>query len=449
VKRTVASAPHLRRVGFVVAVAALVVIGFATLSPQAGTVSGSHLCLRCGPLGGVNSLLNVFLFMPLGLGLAFSGFSGKRTVFVACALSALIELAQLLVIPGRYATIGDVITNTAGGALGFAVGRYWFTLLRPSRRIALPLSVCWCGIWLVIQVLGSYGFYPSIPRAAYYGELGPSLGDFEDFKGRVLSASIGNVVVANAPFPTNDGLRELLLHGATLRSTIVLPDPIAGVAPIVRITDASESELLLLAQDSADLIFGVRTGAAVLRLRPPIFALRDVMSANKMRDRLPMTDTVAVAARYSAHEALLRTQSTASHDIARASHGDRIAITASLAWTLLMPFQWLIGGTGLESAVSFAWLAILLFPLGYWGAAVVRNRRPAEADGLTIAAALIGVTALYLGLSGVPHAFGLAPSPLRDWIAASIGIVSGGATYLQQRAGKETATMEVHERHFA
>lgn len=449
-KRTVAPAPHLRRVGLVVAIAGFAAIAFATLSPQAGTATGSHLCLVCGPLGGVNSLLNVFLFMPFGFGLALSGFSGKRAVLVACAFSALIELAQLLVIPGRYATIGDVITNTMGGAFGFAVGSYWFALLRPSRRIALTLSICWCGIWLLIQVIASYGFHPSIPRADYYGQIGPKLGDFVEFKGRVVRASVGNLVVPNARFEASDGLRDLLLHGATFRSTIVLSEPISGVAPIVRVADAREREVVLLAQDSADLVFGVRTGASALRLRPPMFALRDVMPDIKPRDGAPIIETLEINARYTAREAWLHTQSSPTAAVSTTKHDDHLPITASLGWTLLMPFQWLIEGTGFERAATFAWLAALLFPLGYWGAALAGVNSPRQSDRTSIIAALIAAVALYVGLILVPHIFELAPTPTGDWIAAIAGIAAGGALCLKfQPDADRHAIMQVGETHLA
>src|SRR5690242_2244064 len=110
--RTVAPAPHLRRVGFVVALAAVTAIGFATLSPQPGVAGESHLCLICGALGGVSAILNILLFVPLGIGLALSGLSGKRSVILMCVLSGLIEITQLLFIPGRNSTIGDVLTNS-------------------------------------------------------------------------------------------------------------------------------------------------------------------------------------------------------------------------------------------------------------------------------------------------------------------------------------------------
>ena len=120
---SVASTPHLRRIGGVIAVASVAAILVATLLPDAGKPVDSHLCIVCGTLGGVDSILNVLLFFPLGIGLALSGIPWKRAVLTACALSLTVETAQFLFVPGRDATLGDVVTNTVGGALGFAVAR--------------------------------------------------------------------------------------------------------------------------------------------------------------------------------------------------------------------------------------------------------------------------------------------------------------------------------------
>ena len=80
-KITVAPTPHVRRVGLVITIASLVAIAFATLLPEPATAAhGSHFCLVCGSLGGVNAILNVFLFVPLGIGLALFGIPGKRTL---------------------------------------------------------------------------------------------------------------------------------------------------------------------------------------------------------------------------------------------------------------------------------------------------------------------------------------------------------------------------------
>jgi hypothetical protein len=417
-KSTVAPTPHLRRLGLVITIVSLVAIAFATLMPAPDDTIGSHLCLVCGLVGGVSAILNVFLFVPLGIGLALSGRSAKRALIAMCALSVLIETAQL-VIPGRDSTLGDVLTNSFGGVLGFVIGRYAFTLLRPSPRIALALCVGWSVVWLAIQTTSAFGFSPAIPRSEYYGQIAPCLGNFEQFRGGVVRASIADVMVPDTRFPDSRRVRELLLRGAIVTTTIVPARPTRDIAPIVRVADASESEIVLLAQHAENLVFGVRTGAAVLRLRPPVFTLPDVFPAASPGDS-GLTDTLRVSARYSAREVWMNTQTRTSRD-------RPIPITASLGWTMLLPFQWFIEGTRIELVVSTIWIACLLLPIGYWGCGVARFPRAQDATRIRIMVVPIALVLLYVGLVVVPNAFGVTAAPPTDWLAALTGMLLGGA----------------------
>ena len=74
------------------------------------------------------TILNVLLFVPLGAALALRGVSVGRTVLAAVALSASVELAQLLVVSGRTTSVDDVLLNTAGAWLGHAVLSAWTSL---------------------------------------------------------------------------------------------------------------------------------------------------------------------------------------------------------------------------------------------------------------------------------------------------------------------------------
>ena len=417
-KPTVAPAPHVRRAGLVLTIVSLVVIAYATLLPEPPADVGTVFCLLCGPLGGVSGILNVFLFAPLGLGLALSGLPAKRAILGMCALSVLIETAQFFAITGRFATVGDVITNSVGGALGFAIGLYAPALLRPASRVAVNLSLAWSVLWLAIQTISSFGFSAAIPRSDFYGEIAGRFGDFEQFRGTVVRASIGDINMPATRFPDSQKLRQLLLRRAIVRASVVPATPSSDVAPIVRIADARQREILLLAQNDDNLIFGVRTGAALLRLRPPYFALPDAFGNVPPGNSRLTTDTLSLSARYSAREVWMRAQG-------RVNNEHRIPITASLGWTLLLPSQWLIEGTRTELVVSGIWMACLLLPIGYWGRGVVRFPRTLKDTDFRVMAAPIAFLFLYVGMVAVPQAFGIPAAPPRDWLAALIGILSG------------------------
>ena len=66
---------------------------------------------------------NVLLFVPLGA-LAAAQLSRRHwwIALVACiALSGLIELGQALLLPGRYASWSDILTNSVGAVIGVGI----------------------------------------------------------------------------------------------------------------------------------------------------------------------------------------------------------------------------------------------------------------------------------------------------------------------------------------
>jgi VanZ family protein len=416
---TVASTPHLRRVGGVIACLSVVVIAIATLSPASGSPLPSHLCLICGSRGGVDTILNVLLFVPLGIGLGLLAMRAKLAIPALCALSAVIETTQLFFIPGRDATVGDVLTNTLGGALGFAIARYASIWLRPSPRNAKLLTIGWCGIWLTIQAVSAFGFTPAIPDSQYYGQVARRLGDFELFPGRVISASIAGVAIPNSHFEDSHDAEHALLRDGAIITTVVPGAPTRDIAPIVRVADAEQRGIVLLAQDEGKFLFAVRTGGDVLRLRAPIFALSNVFPPAIPGASMPPTDTITLSGRYAAHEARMNAQTKSR------TYDRRIAITASLGWTLVLPFQWFIEGTRTEHVLNWAWIALLLLPLGYWASLVTRHYRLQGARTLSATILPVTLTLLAVGLVLVPGAFAVSAAPLGDWLAALTGVLLG------------------------
>src|SRR5947207_4325400 len=100
--------------------ATVLLILVATMVPASGPGRASVFCVLCGAQASSEFLLNIALFAPLGMVLAWSGFSLARATGFGCALSVIIEAAQWF-IPGRDSAIGDVLANTLGAALGAAL----------------------------------------------------------------------------------------------------------------------------------------------------------------------------------------------------------------------------------------------------------------------------------------------------------------------------------------
>jgi len=372
-------------------------------------------------------VLNVFLFVPLGVGLALYGGRGKHALLSTFALSVLIESAQLL-IPGRDATIGDVLTNTLGGGIGFVGCRYALVWLRPSPRIAALLVACWCVVWLAIQAISSFVFLPSIPDAKYYGQLARDLGNRAVFRGRVLSAAADELVIPNTAFADSRPIQQSLRNGATIAANVLPAGPTPGVAAIVRVADSEQREIVLLGQDGTSLVFGIRTGASLLRLRPPFFAVPNAFPTGQMGGSALETATVRVTGRYTPRDVGMGAETGA------AIHGRNFHPRASLGWTTILPFQWLIEGTAPEAVMSGFWIALLLVPLGYWGARSAQFPRPGPHAWQGAVLVLAGLGILWLGFVLLPHRIGLAGASASDWLLGLVGCLVGVG--LARQAGR-------------
>jgi glycopeptide antibiotics resistance protein len=97
----------------------------ATLVPAPGNAAAAAAtplwCLVCGPRGEVDVVLNLLLFVPFAVGLRLAGMPFRRIVAWAAGLTLAVETLQATVIPGRDASLSDLLTNTTGAMLGAAL----------------------------------------------------------------------------------------------------------------------------------------------------------------------------------------------------------------------------------------------------------------------------------------------------------------------------------------
>jgi len=107
-----------------------------------------------------NTLLNVLLFMPLGilLPLLWKRYPGlKETVLFGLVMSASIELLQILTY--RATDINDIIANTLGTALGYLSYRSIARLIPSARKLAKSkseASVIFLSVFIVMFFIQPY-----------------------------------------------------------------------------------------------------------------------------------------------------------------------------------------------------------------------------------------------------------------------------------------------------
>jgi glycopeptide antibiotics resistance protein len=423
---TLAPSPHTRRFGFALVVLSLAAIAWLTLRPAHAAASPSHLCVVCGPLAGVDILLNTLLFVPLGVGLNLSGLSLWKAVLICFALSLSIETTQAFIAIGRDATLSDILTNTSGGAIGFWSAHTAPTWLAPSRKRAAWLAAIWGAIWLLIQIVSSYMFSPSLSPSQYYGQIAHQLDGRAMFHGQVDSARIGTIPIPNGAFADSRSIRQLLLSGAPIVGVVRLAEPTPNFASIIRVADDKQREITSLAEQGDQLVFSIRTGASNLRLRQPAFGLPGVFAgARPPADSA--AETLVISARFNDGTVQLVAQTRSAH------RELNLSPRAALAWTVVVPFHGHLESGGMERVATFLWTSVLLIPLGYWAATLARQlERVAAFSAMAVLAALLAA-----GLILVPAAFALRGASPLDWIAAVSGVGIGAALTLLFNGNKE------------
>ncbi|MHB1225417.1 MAG: VanZ family protein, partial [Gemmatimonadaceae bacterium] len=140
---------HRRPSGVALLALTATVIGVATLAPGSPVpLEPTDLtCLVCGSAGTADVIRNLLLFLPLGVAGALLGWRWPRALAAGFALSLTVESLQLLVVPGRDPSLSDLLTNTVGTAVGFALAAGWSRWGSPSRRGARALAAAGAVAW--------------------------------------------------------------------------------------------------------------------------------------------------------------------------------------------------------------------------------------------------------------------------------------------------------------
>ncbi len=107
-----------------------------------------------------DGLLNLLLFVPLGLGLGWNGRSVLRAATIGFLLSTAIELAQLW-IPGRDSSLSDVIFNTAGTIVGALLAQRPRAWIVPDLRQSGKLLAAALGIMIAVMLLTAWLLSPT------------------------------------------------------------------------------------------------------------------------------------------------------------------------------------------------------------------------------------------------------------------------------------------------
>jgi hypothetical protein len=208
------------------------------------------------------------------------------SIVLGVGLSFLIELAQTA-IPGRHPTLGDVLTNGTGTALGVFVGTRAAWWRPPSRPLSWLTLAMGCVAFLATPVLLAPALGDSDP---WYAHWTPRQDYLEWYRGRVLSAEIGGIPLLAGRLPSAEAVRERLGEGEAVTVVAVVGPPIDRLGSLFHLSDSDLRQTLLLGPEGEDLVFQYRTRAATLQFDAPELQIRGAFSD------LAVGDTILVAA---------------------------------------------------------------------------------------------------------------------------------------------------------
>ena len=342
--------------------AAVLFIGALTLLPS--HAAGQPLpvmCLLCGYGGLADFLLNILLFAPLGAALAYAGLRPGRAVLLAGLCSTAIEISQIW-IPGRDPSLGDVLSNTLGAALGVALFATAGTWLRPGPKAARWLAGGWAAAAALVAWATVLLVRPSYPPSVYYGQWTHDLGHLAWYRGRVLSAEVGNLPVPDGRAADSRALRTELERDAPIVIRAIGGPPVPRLGELFGIFDDRQRTIALVGPDQDDLVYSFRTRGEGLGLQAPEIRARGLLRGVEPGDSLRV-----VVSRDGVEICLS----------ANGRRGCQAAPGVAAGWTLLVATMvshrhspaWLV------TLLNAGWLIFLVGPIGYWGWRSVRWSR--------------------------------------------------------------------------
>jgi hypothetical protein len=401
-----------RPLAIVLTIASFALIGFFTLRAEETSTVLPTYCVICGTLGGVDFVLNTFLFVPLGLSACWLSGKWSPAIVIGVATTIFVETVQWRFIPGRHASLGDLIANTLGTILGAWLatdGVRWLNATGDTaRRLAAVFGLMVSGI-----IVGSaLVLLPTEPRWAQYVQWTPLRPNTDPFPGELLSAELnGRPLYATRMFPSQWTL-DSATRGMTVKARMTAPEhPARRQAIVVRIANEVE-EGFMLAQHGELVVFRAHLNAARLRLRPLLVGLDDGLPvATSGSDS---TAVIMLEAGSNPRAMTVRSKQPAGQ------RGVTLRRTVGLAWSLISPREVSLSPSWWPA--NALWLGILVFPVSFFS---MRSGHTTRGDtrqslprwwppGLVVVSLVTG-----------PPAVGLSPLGLGEWLGVAAGVAAG------------------------
>lgn len=403
---TAEASQQTRRLGAAIAALMVAIIVLATCTPlpeQAAESAATALfCLPCGEYGGVDVVLNVLLFIPLGFGLRLAGLRTGRAVLAGFALSLTVETLQFAAIPGRDASLSDLLTNTLGTAVGALGATRLLSLLRPGVALARRLTLAGAAGHALVVLATSWLLQPYAPFPRYWSQWAHHYPNRPPFPGTVQRVAVSGTELPDGPVTDAPSFARALSSSA-LRLEV---DGHAGgwtpaPAPVALVSNGEGIIVLELNQAGGSLIFSPYTRSARFGLHRPSVRLLHALGAE---DRGPVS---IVGERQGNVLQLTR----AAGDTVRS----RYALGPNLAWSFFLGFA--LSTDGVAPWLSALTLLMLVVPIGFWSGVADAGR---GVRWTAVAAASVALAQLL-----APQLVGGMPASGSEVALALVGVAAG------------------------
>ena len=383
---------------------ALGLIAVATLVPtphRAGGDATPFWCLGCGDYALADALVNVVLFVPLGWAIARTRIRVVTSLAVVLGTTVGIEWLQHGFIPGRVASMSDILTNTVGGAAGMTLPslRCW---IAASGERAVRASMLYAV--LLVAALSAGAATQAVPRA---GMLRWTEGSGDRSRYAPFTGSLRALRVGGMPVTMRQWRRVEAGEAVEVAVDLLSGRPDTGLAQVAIAWLPTGSGWMWLEQRGRDLHLHLASAGDHSRLRGHSEWLNGILPAMPGE---PVT--IRLVVRQFSYRLVVATKTSEVVRAATVSPGD--------GWRLFSPFE--RAGQRGAPFLTAAWLAVLVAPLGY----LTSLRSPATA---VVAAVGAGASLLLL-----PIVSGCAWLPLSGWCGAASGFLGGSHGRARWRA---------------
>jgi len=393
------------------AAAWLVLIAYMTLQPTEAVVITPTFCIFCGPLGGTDFVLNVVLFVPLGMTLHWATGRWKVSAMAGAIITLAIEVLQWRLVAGRDASLGDLLANTLGTLLGAWIAVELFRWLNAggvaARRYAAIFGIVTAAVFLVSAWL----LQPGQTRLWQLVQWTPQAINADLFQGQLFAVELNGRPIAEGALVSPAEMYDSTSHSMVVRASVGANPPLTRrPAVIVRIENYYEQGFSLT-QRGQQATFRTHLAAVRLKLRAIAVGLDSALSVSN--SAMAGTDRpVTIEAIANPRMMLVRR---------RHASGESSVIlqrTVGLAWALFTPWDVALGPRWWP--VNALWLATLLLPVSFF--AVRSLSAPTGNPAPTIA--WWPLTLVLSVLVAIPLT-GLSALGAGEWFGVVVGIVAG------------------------